>query len=94
MIPLILEAVKQSGKRIATVKANQRTQGRCLGGTVPFGFTVGFDGTLQEVPDQQAAIATARTMRASGAVLRLIQGKLLEAHGVKLSLDAVARIAA
>jgi putative DNA-invertase from lambdoid prophage Rac len=95
----ILSAVAEAERdrireRIATVKADQRTRGRYLGGKVPFGFIVGVEGGLQEVPEQQAAIATARTMRASGAVLRLIQGKLLEAHGVKLSLDAVARIAA
>jgi hypothetical protein len=42
--------------------------------------------------EQQAAIATARTMRASGAVLRAIREALIEQHGVKLSLDAVARV--
>ena len=31
-------------------------------------------------------------MRVSGAVLRLIRGKLIEEHGIKLSLDVAARI--
>ena len=93
----ILSAVAEAERdrireRIATVKADQRTRGRYLGGKVPFGFIVGGDGGLQEVPQQQVAIAAARAMRASGAVLRLIQRKLIEEHGLKLSLDAVARI--
>jgi putative DNA-invertase from lambdoid prophage Rac len=93
----ILSAVAEAERdrireRIATVKADQRTRGRYLGGKLPFGFAVGADGALQEVPEQQAAIATARTKRASGAVLRIIREALIEQHGVRLSLDAVARI--
>ena len=95
----ILSAVAEAERdrireRVTTMKADQRTRGRYLGGKLPFGFAVGSDGALQPVPEQQAAINTARNLRASGAVLRVIRDTLIEQHGVRLSLDAVARISA
>jgi DNA invertase Pin-like site-specific DNA recombinase len=93
----ILSAVAEAERdrireRVASVKADQRSRGRYLGGKVPYGFAVGADGALQPVPEQQAAISTARAMRTAGAVLRVIRDALVAQHGVKLSLDAVARI--
>ena len=93
----ILSAVAEAERdrireRVSSVKADQRDRGRYLGGKVPFGFAVGSDGALEPVPEQQEAIASARAMRASGAVLREIRGVLVADHGVKLSLDAIARI--
>ncbi len=88
-------------ERITQVKADQKQRGRYLGGKVPFGYRVEFDppvvgkkpgGTLVEVPEEQAAIATVRRMRASGAVLRVIQEELVAQHGMKLSMGALFRL--
>ena len=88
-------------ERITQVKADQRQRGRYLGGKVPFGYRVEFDppvpgkkpgGTLVEVPEEQAAITTARCLRASGAVLRVIQDELVAQHGLVLSMGALFRI--
>ena len=50
------------------------------------------DGALDAIPQVRAAVAVARTMRASGAVHRVIRAALIKQHGVTLCLDAVARI--
>ena len=49
----ILSAVAEAERdrtreRIADVKRDQRTRGRFLGGTVPFGYRLGADGELKE----------------------------------------------
>src|SRR3954453_22865753 len=71
----ILSAVAEAERdrireRIADVKRDQRTRGRFLGGTVPFGFRLGEDGELVEHQEEQAAIREARMMKARGASLR------------------------
>jgi DNA invertase Pin-like site-specific DNA recombinase len=71
----ILSAVAEAERdreRVATVKADQRARGRYLGGIAPFGWRVGEDGELAEVPAQQAAIRTIRSLREQGASLRQI----------------------
>ncbi len=93
----ILSAVAEAERdrireRISTVKADQKTRGRYLGGKVPFGFEIGQDGDLKPVPTQQAAICTVASMRAQGRTLRAIRTTLAEG-GTILSLDAVHRIA-
>jgi DNA invertase Pin-like site-specific DNA recombinase len=93
----ILSAVAESERdrireRVASVKADQRQRGRYLGGKVPFGYIVGAEGTLQEVPEQQAALTTARAMRSSRAKLRVIREALIEQHGVTLCIASVANI--
>ncbi len=89
----ILSAVAEAERdrireRITQVKQDQRQRNRHLGGIVPFGFRVGDDGEL--VPDavEQALIARARALRASGATLRAIKAALAADQGKKLSLDA------
>jgi hypothetical protein len=52
------------------MKADQRQRRRYLGGTVPFGWCVGDDGELVEVPEQQAVIRRMVLMRAAGAPYR------------------------
>jgi putative DNA-invertase from lambdoid prophage Rac len=97
----ILSAVAEAERdrtreRVAEVKRDQRTRGRYLGGKVPFGYRVGEDGALVPNPDQQAAIATMRTMRAAGAPLRTIadaltaEGVVVSFRGVKNILDSAA----
>jgi DNA invertase Pin-like site-specific DNA recombinase len=73
----ILSAVAEAERdrireRIAAVKADQRARNRYLGGIAPFGWRVGEDGQLAEVPEQQAAIRTIRSLRKQGASLRQI----------------------
>ena len=65
------ESLQRSLKeRIRDVKADQRTRGRYLGGTVPFGWRLGTDGALIEAPEQQAAIRHMVELRRSGLSLR------------------------
>jgi DNA invertase Pin-like site-specific DNA recombinase len=80
-------------KRVATSKADQRDRGRYLGGIIPFGFTVGTDGALEPVPDQQEAIEAMRTMRASGASVRAVSDAMKE-RGWQVSHEAVRAILA
>ena len=67
----ILSAVAEAERdrireRVATVKADQRERGRFLGGTVPFGFTVRSDGSLQPGLDQQTAVQQMRIYAQEG----------------------------
>jgi putative DNA-invertase from lambdoid prophage Rac len=59
-------------ERIAEVKRDQRTRGRYLGGKAPFGWKVADDSELVAVPEQQAALARMRTLRAAGLSYRAI----------------------
>ena len=87
-------------ERITEVKRDQRSRGRFLGGTVPFGFKVGDDGNLVPIPEQQRAMETMKRLRAKGLALRTISDKLKAAgmpishQGVKKVLQAAARRAA
>src|SRR3954470_4881330 len=77
----ILSAVAEAERdrireRIRDVKADQKRRMRYLGGIVPFGWSVGSDGELIEVPDQQAAIRRARKLRDQGLSLRAISAAL------------------
>ena len=92
----ILSAVAEAERdrireRIRDVKADQRRRQRYLGGIVPFGWSVGSDGELVEVPEQQAAIKQARKLRAKGLSLRVIATALAK-KGVRLSHEGVKRI--
>jgi putative DNA-invertase from lambdoid prophage Rac len=94
----ILSAVAEAERdrireRIRDVKADQRRRHRYLGGIVPFGWSVGSDGELVEVPEQQAAIKQARKLRAKGLSLRAISAALAKS-GVQLSHEGVKRIVA
>jgi DNA invertase Pin-like site-specific DNA recombinase len=92
----ILSAVAEAERdrireRIATVKADQRSRGRYLGGIAPFGWRVNDEGGLCEVPEQQAAIREMRSLRAEGASLRQIAVAMLEA-GVAISHEGVGSV--
>ena len=50
-------------------KADQKKRGRFLGGTAPFGWQVGEDGALVEVPEQQAVIQQIVELRREGLSL-------------------------
>jgi DNA invertase Pin-like site-specific DNA recombinase len=94
----ILSAVAEAERdrireRIRDVKADQRRRQRYLGGIVPFGWRVGSDGELVEVPEQQAAIKRAQKLRAKGLSLRAISAALAKS-GVRLSHEGVKRIVA
>jgi putative DNA-invertase from lambdoid prophage Rac len=97
LVLTILAAVAEEERdrireRITGVKRDQHARGRYLGGKPPFGYSVGADGALQAVPEQQEAIARARTMRHEGVSFRAIRAALAE-EGHALSLDALHRLA-
>ena len=92
----ILSAVAEAERdrireRVATVKQDQRSRGRYLGGVVPWGFTVGEGGELVPVPQQQAAIRKMKAMRMKGVSLRKIEAAM-KAEGVQLSHVSIGRI--
>jgi len=63
-------------ERVLGTKADQKKRGRFLGGTTPFGWTVGGDGTLIEVPEQQAVVQEIIELRRGGLSLRAIAVKV------------------
>jgi DNA invertase Pin-like site-specific DNA recombinase len=98
----ILSAVAEAERdrtreRITEVKRDQRQRGRYLGGRLPFGWRVGEEGALVEVPAQQAAIRRMQKMRAQGLALRAIAERMNEGshalshQGVKKVLAAAER---
>src|SRR3954468_16230216 len=92
----ILSAVAEAERdrtreRIADVKRDQRTRGRFLGGTVPFGYRLSEDGELIPHKGEQEAILEARMMKARGASLRAI-AEALQARGHRTSHVAVSRV--
>ena len=92
----ILSAVAEAERdrtreRIADVKRDQRTRGRFLGGTVPFGSRLSEDGELIPHKGEQEAISEARMMKARGASLRAI-AEALQAKGHSISHTAVSRV--
>ena len=94
----ILSAVAEAERerireRIRDVKADQRTRGRYLGGTVPFGWRLGNGGELIEVAEQQAAIRHMVEMRRSGLSLRAI-ADAMKAEGFALSHVGVKKVIA
>jgi len=92
----ILSAVAEAERdrirdRIRDVKADQKARRRYLGGSVPFGFRLGDQGELIEVPDQQGAIARMMAMRQAGASLRNI-AEAMQAVGFDLSHVSIKKI--
>ena len=77
-------------ERVTQTKADQRKQGRFLGGVRPFGYDV-VDGALVPNAAEQQAIAKMQTMKASGKSLRDISAAV-KAEGFNLSHVSVARI--
>jgi DNA invertase Pin-like site-specific DNA recombinase len=92
----ILSAVAEAERdrireRISAVKADQRARNRYLGGIAPFGWRVGDDGALAEIPAQQAAISKMRSLRQRGASLRQIAAAMRDA-GYAISHEGVAGV--
>lgn len=57
------------GKRINTSLKKIRKEGKKTGGDVPYGYQLGRDGkTLEPLPSEQAVIAAARELQASGTL--------------------------
>jgi DNA invertase Pin-like site-specific DNA recombinase len=94
----ILSAVAEAERdrireRIREVKADQRRRHRYLGGIVPFGWRIGEDGALTEVPEQQRAIQRIIELRRNGFSLRAIAAAVT-ANGVRLSHEGVKSVLA
>jgi putative DNA-invertase from lambdoid prophage Rac len=85
----ILSAVAEAERdrireRIRDVKADQRKRKRYLGGIVPFGWEVGLNGELIEVPTEQAAIRRIMDLHREGLSLRAIS-MTVKSEGITLS---------
>jgi DNA invertase Pin-like site-specific DNA recombinase len=78
-------------ERVRQTKRDQRARGKYLGGVPPFGWRVNDEGALCEVPGQQAAIRTMRSLRAEGASLRQISAAM-RAEGMAISHAGVASV--
>ena len=94
----ILSAVAEAERdrirqRIRDVKADQRKRQRYLGGIVPFGWRIGDDGALTEVPDQPRTIQRIIELRRNGLSLRAISASIA-AEGVQLSHEGVKNVLA
>ena len=72
------------------MKADQKAQGRYLGGSKPFGFEV-VDGELVRNEDEQSAISEMKRLQAAGKSLRAIAAVMKE-MGHDLSHTAVQRV--
>ena len=89
----ILAAVAEAERdrireRVRDVRQEQKARNRFLGGTAPFGWRVGDEGELVEIPEQQAAIRRMQALRAEGKSLRAIAAALAT-EGVKISHEGV-----
>lgn len=80
------------GERQADAKADALRRGVYRGGKVPFGSVVGEGGVLKPVEAEQAALATMRALKASGASLRVISAEVERMCGRRLSPNTVARL--
>jgi DNA invertase Pin-like site-specific DNA recombinase len=94
----ILSAVAEAERdrireRIRDVKTDQRKRQRYLGGIVPFGWQIGEDGGLIEVPEQQRAIQRIIELRHNGLSLRAISAAIA-AEGMRLSHEGVKNVLA
>ena len=71
------------GERTATAMQHKAASGEYRGGLAPYGFCVADDGVrLAEVEAEQAVLAVARELRASGLSLRAV-ARALEARGLR-----------
>lgn len=71
------------GERTAAAMQHLASEGRFTGGEAPFGYKLGEDGAhLAEIPEEQAVVAEAKRLRASGLSLRKVAAAL-EAKGAR-----------
>ncbi len=92
----ILSAVAEAERerireRVATVKADQKSRGRYLGGKIPFGYRPDADGNLVEHPEETGAIALILRLNGEKRSLRAI-AESVTAAGFKLSHQGVAEV--
>jgi DNA invertase Pin-like site-specific DNA recombinase len=92
----ILSAVAEAERdrireRVKDVKKDQKARGRYLGGIVPFGYRLGEDSELVEVPEQQEAISEMKALQADGKSLRTI-AEVMKTKGHDISHMAVKKI--
>jgi len=88
----ILSAVAEAERdrareRVSEIKADQKARGKFLGGYAPFGWRREGDNVVP-IPEQQAAIARMRALRAAGLSLRAIRDRMAQ-EGVRVSHVAV-----
>ena len=93
----ILSAVAEAERdrireRIADVKRDQKTRGRFLGGSRPFGWQIAADGSLEPLESERKALLAVRRMQKAGKSLRTIatamqeRGFAISHQGVKKAL--------
>ena len=96
----ILSAVAEAERdrireRIADVKRDQKTRGRFLGGSRPFGWQITADGSLEPLESERKALLAMRRMQKAGKSLRTIatamqeRGFAISHQGVKKALTRV-----
>jgi putative DNA-invertase from lambdoid prophage Rac len=78
-------------ERITQVKADQKSRGRFLGGSMKFGYRLGDDGELVPYEDEQAAIHEMVTLKSAGKSLRAIAAVMV-AKGHRISHETVAAV--
>jgi site-specific DNA recombinase len=65
------------GERTATAMQHKASQGEYTGGAAPFGFCLAADGEhLEELPEEQHALAVVRELRAAGLSFRRLAAEL------------------
>jgi DNA invertase Pin-like site-specific DNA recombinase len=67
---------RRSTERIKTVKQSQRSQGRFLGGSRPFGYMIHSNGRLIENPMEQRVLKKIIAMKQDGKSLRAISAEV------------------
>lgn len=65
-------------ERTSSAMQHKQARGEYIGGRAPYGFALADDGALVEVASEQAIIATARELAASGLSLRTVAKRLEE----------------
>ena len=78
-------------ERITDVKANERSKGRYLGGTRPFGYQVNEANELIKDDNEQKIINKVKVLNIQGKSLRTI-ASLISNDGIKISHVTVKRI--
>jgi putative DNA-invertase from lambdoid prophage Rac len=94
----ILSAVAEAERdrireRIADVKRDQKTRGRFLGGSRPFGWQITADGSLEPLESEHKALLAMRRMQKEGKSLRAIATAMQE-RGFAISHQGVKQVLA
>ncbi|MBR1157187.1 recombinase family protein [Bradyrhizobium sp. JYMT SZCCT0428] len=89
----ILSAVAEAQRdrireRIADVKRDQKTRGRFLGGSRPFGWQIAAGGSLEPLESERKALLAMRRMQKEGKSLRAI-ATTMQARGFAISHQGV-----